>query len=101
MEYDKFLETDFEEDVYKFTVKVTAVDYDVSEEDFWDIGDPEEVDAMIRKTKNGLPQRLTLEIECIDDEGALEDKIGDAISEETGWIANGFDYRIAKKELID
>jgi hypothetical protein len=101
MEYNNFLETDFEEDIYKFTIKVTGVDYYVSEEDFWDIDDPEEVDAMIRKTKNELPQHLTLEIECIDDKGALEDMIADAISEETGWLNNSFEYHIEKKELVD
>ena len=84
MEYKDYLDTDFDEDIYKFTIKVTGVDYYVSEEDFWDIDDPEEVDAAIRKTKNELPQHLTLEIECIDDKGALEDMIADAISEETG-----------------
>ena len=101
MEYENYLDTDFSEDIYKFTIKVTGVDYYISEEDFWDIDDPEEVDAAIRKTRNELPQRLTLEIECIDDKGALEDMIADAISEETGWLANGFEYRIEKKELVD
>ena len=101
MEYNNFLETDFEEDIYKFTVKVTGVDYYISEEDFWDIDDPEEVDAAIRKTRNELPQHLTLEIECIDDKGALEDIIADAISEETGWLTNSFEYHIEKKELVD
>lgn len=84
MEYEKYLDTDFSEDIYKFTIKVTGVDYYISEEDFWDIDDPEEVEAAIRKTRNELPQHLTLEIECIDDKGALEDMIADAISEETG-----------------
>ena len=84
MDYNNFLDTDFGEDIYKFTIKVTGVDYYVSEEDFWDIDDPEEVDAAIRKVRNELPQHLTLEIECIDDKGALEDMIADAISEETG-----------------
>ena len=84
MEYENYLDTDFSEDIYKFTIKVTGVDYYISEEDFWDIDDPEEVDAAIRKVRNELPQHLTLEIECIDDKGALEDMIADAISEETG-----------------
>ena len=101
MEYEKYLDTDFSEDIYKFTIKVTGVDYYISEEDFWDIDDPEEVDAAIRKTRNELPQHLTLEVECIDDKGALEDMIADAISEETGWLTNGFEYRIEKKELVD
>ena len=101
MEYEKYLDTDFSEDIYKFTIKVTGVDYYISEEDFWDIDDPEEVDAAIRKTRNELPQHLTLEIECIDDKGALEDMIADAISEETGWLNNSFEYRIEKKELVD
>ena len=101
MEYEKYLDTDFSEDIYKFTIKVTGVDYYISEEDFWDIDDPEEVDAAIRKTRNELPQRLTLEIECIDDKGTLEDMIADAISEETGWLNNSFEYRIEKKELVD
>ena len=101
MEYEKYLDTDFSEDIYKFTIKVTGVDYYISEEDFWDIDDPEEVDAAIRKTRNELPQRLTLEIECIDDKGALEDMIADAISEETGWLTNSFEYHIEKKELVD
>ena len=100
MEYANYLDTDFSEDIYKFTIKVTGVDYYISEEDFWDIDDPEEVDAAIRKTRNELPQRLTLEIECIDDKGALEDMIADAISEETGYLNNSFEYHIKKKELV-
>ena len=101
MEYEKYLDTDFSEDIYRFTIKVTGVDYYISEEDFSDIDDPEEVDAAIRKTRNELPQRLTLEIECIDDKGALEDMIADAISEETGYLNNSFEYHIEKKELVD
>ena len=101
MEYENYLNADFSEDIYKFTIKVTGVDYYILESDFWDIDDPEEVDAAIRKTRNELPQHLTLEIECIDDKGALEDMIADAISEETGWLTNGFEYYIKKKELVD
>ena len=100
MDYKDFLNTDFEEDIYKFTIKVTGVDYYISEEDFWDIDDPEEVDAAIRKVRNELPQHLTLEIECIDNKGALEDAIADAISEETGWLNNSFEYEIVNKELV-
>ena len=101
MDYMNFLDTDFEEDIYKFTIKVTSVNYYVNEESFWDIDDPEEVDAAIRKVKNELPQHLTLEIECIDDKGALEDMIANEISEKTGWLNNSFTYDIVKKELVD
>ena len=101
MEYENYLNADFSEDIYKFTIKVTSVDYYILESVFWDIDDPEEVDAAIRKTRNELPQRLTLEIDCIDDKGALEDMIADAISEETGWLTNSFEYHIEKKELVD
>ena len=101
MEYNGFLGTDFDEDIYRFTIIVNSVDYYVSEESFWDIDDPEVVDDMIRKTKNDLPQHLTFDIECIDDKGALEDAIADKISEETGWLNNSFTYDIIEKELVE
>ncbi len=82
MDYNGFLDTDFEDTIYRFTVRVKKVDWDVTEEAFWDIDDPELIDDMIRKTKKELPQRFDLELECT--EADLEDQIANTISEQTG-----------------
>lgn len=79
-----------------YKVKTTKIDYCVEEEDVCDeiANDPEiEEDSEeyydvihneINWIKETLPQVLVLEIEC--DSEDLDDMVGDAISEETGWL---------------
>ena len=91
-----------------FRVKTTHIDYCIEEEDVMeDIcedasieEDSEEfydaIDAEIKRIKSELPQHLELEIECEEED--LDDMVCDAISEETGWLVNGFTYDIISEE---
>lgn len=92
-----------------FKVKTTNIDYYITYEDInfdpWDScfntdDDMEEVerkaDEEIAKIKDNLPQELELEIEC--DPEDLDDMVCDAISEETGWLVNSFDYEIVESK---
>ena len=82
----------------EFTVKVHDIDYCIELEDLESNGfDTEnmsdvEIDAAIQKIRDTLPNELTLEVECTEED--LEDVVCDAISEETGWLINSFDYDI-------
>ena len=90
-----------------FRVKTTHIDYCIEEEDVMeDIcedasieEDSEEfydaIDAEIKRIKSELPQHLELEIECEEED--LDDMVCDAISEETGWLVNGFTYDIIEE----
>ena len=90
-----------------FRVRTTHIDYCVEEEDVMeDIcedasieEDSEEfydaIDAKIKEVKESLPQHLELEIECEEED--LDDMVCDAISEETGWLVNGFAYDIIEE----
>lgn len=85
-------------------IKTVFIDYCVEEEDVcWQFDnqadleeDSEEYyDAIhkeIEKIKASLPQEIELEIECSPDN--LDDIILDAISEETGWLVNNFEYKV-------
>ena len=82
----------------EFTVKVHDIDYCIELEDLESNGfDTEnmsdvEIDVAIQKIRDTLPNELTLEVECTEED--LEDVVCDAISEETGWLINSFDYDI-------
>lgn len=91
-----------------YTVKVTSVDYCVEPEDVcWQFDnqadleeDSEEyyeaIHAKIKRIKDSLPQELELEVEC--DREDLDDMVCDAITEETGWLINSFDYKILERK---
>lgn len=82
----------------EFTVKVHDIDYCIELEDLESNGfdtenmSDEEIDAAIQKIRDTLSDELTLEVECTEED--LEDVVCDAISEETGWLINSFDYDI-------
>lgn len=94
-----------------YKVKTTYIDYCVEEEDVCDeiANDPEiEEDSEeyyeaihneINWIKETLPQVLVLEIEC--DLEDLDDMVGDAISEETYWLVNSFEYDILEEKEIE
>ena len=91
----------------KYKVKTKNIDYCIEQEDVcWQFDnqadleeDSEEyydaIDAEIVRLKKTLPQNLELEIEC--DPEDLDDMVCDAISEETGWLVNGFSYDIIEE----
>jgi len=87
--------------MYKFyRVKTTHIDYCVEDEDVIDtlpMDDPddEDIEDAIDAVKASLPQVLELEIECEPDD--LDDMVCDAISEETGWLVDGFTYDIIEE----
>ena len=49
-------------------------------------------DLKVEEIKATLPKEVIIEIEC--DEEDLEDVAVDALSEETGWLINSYDYEI-------
>ena len=82
----------------EFEVKVYDIDYCIDEEDLeandFDVDEmsEDEIEAAIQKIVATLPKELVLTVECTED--ALEDVLVDAISEETGWLINNFQYEI-------
>lgn len=80
-----------------YTVKVVSVDYAVESYDVdeFDTMSDEEVEAEIARVKASLPQELELEIECKPDD--LNEMVAEAISNETGWLTNYYEYEIVSK----
>lgn len=80
-----------------YLVKVTDIDYDVSEGDLGlsandDLSD-EAIDEKIKALKETLPQELTVEVTCNPDE--IEDYIADEILDITNFGVNSVkDYKI-------
>ena len=78
----------------EYDIKVTSIDYSVTEEDLIDdIIDEEDYVNKIKEIKSELPQTMYLTVTCEPEE--LEDEIADFISAETGWLTNSFTYVIA------
>jgi len=86
-----------------YKVRVKGIDYSIEYYDITDqvaekFPDVEEgsaafdelVDKEITEIKKSLPQSLDLDLDCVNPED-LDWIISDAISEETGWLINGFD----------
>lgn len=83
------------------TVKVTNIVYCVEDEDV-DI-DPDDyettedylaaIDEVIGEAMNELPKEMTIKLSA-NSAGSLEDDIADAISDETGWLVEGFAYEV-------
>lgn len=85
------------EKIMKYKILVTSIDYEIDAEDlgfslqdYWENYD--EVEQEIEKFKSTLPQNLELEVECEGQD--LEDCILNAVSDETGYLANSFTYKI-------
>ena len=83
------------EDIY--SIRVTKVWYSVEEEnvDYLDTDDEEVIAKEIERIKGSLPQTFDFMFTCEEDE--LEDYIADAITEETGWLVESFEYEIVGK----
>ena len=78
----------------EYDIKITSIDYSVTEEDLIDdIIDEEDYINKIKEIKSELPQTMYLTVTCEPEE--LEDEIADFISAETGWLTNSFTYVIA------
>jgi PHD/YefM family antitoxin component YafN of YafNO toxin-antitoxin module len=99
------------EEYKHYKVRTTYIDYYVTREDVEEtvLDDLDEleresmsedeldelIEQAIETTIDELPQELELEIECEPDD--LEDMICDAISSETGWFINYFEYVIIEE----
>lgn len=84
--------------VYTYTIRAYNIDYYVGAEDIdegYDIPD-EEIEMRIEQIKSQLESELILEVEATEED--LEWVIADAISEETGWLIEGFSYEVLSKE---
>lgn len=86
-----------------YKIRVKGIDYcieyydlaDQVEERFPEMDpDSEEFDNLvyseIEKVRNALPQSMDIEIDGVSPDD-LEDYIADAISDETGWLINGYE----------
>jgi len=88
----------------EYKITTTKIDYCVEDEDVCEKidrdvtiePDSEEyydaIDEEIKRVKASLSQHLELEITC--DPEDLDDMVCDAISNETGWLVNSFEYDI-------
>ena len=65
-----------------YTVKATNIQYDIDG----------------NETVGPLPSELTLEINDVDDAEELEDRVSDAISDNTGWCHLGFSMTILSED---
>ena len=84
----------------EYDIKVTSVDYSVTEEDLIDdVIDEEDYINKIKEIKSELPQVMYLTITCEPED--LEDEIAEAISAETGWLNNSFTYHIISETEIE
>jgi len=83
-----------------FKVKCYDIDYCVEEEDIIDCFDPfeelskEEIESKIKEVKESLPKEVILKIWCDDEDDLDDDLIVDELTDETGWLINGFQYEI-------
>ena len=83
----------------EYDIKVTSIDYCVTEEDVIDyVSDDEDIDDKIKEIKSELPQVMYLTITCESED--LEDEIAEAISAETGWLNNSFTYHVISETEI-
>lgn len=69
-----------EEDEETIKVRVTDIEWDTDDEDDDDLED--------------LPTEMTIEISKDIEEDDIEEAVGDAITEETGFLHKGFAYEI-------
>lgn len=82
----------------EFTVRCYNIDYCIEFEDLeangFDVENmtDEEIEAAKQKIRDTLPDELTLDVECTEED--LEDVVVDALSEETGWLINSYQYDI-------
>ena len=88
----------------KYKVRTTYIDYCIEEEDVEDLVKVkpqyttawyDAVEAKIEEIKKSLPQKMIFMIEC-DDEEDLDDLVCDAITNETCWLINSFDYKFKR-----
>lgn len=85
-----------------FKVKCHDIDYCVGWEDVENNFDvPEDLndeqlddwfEEKIDQIKSTLPEEVTLTVEATEED--LEDVVVDALSEETGWLINSYEYDI-------
>ena len=93
-----------------FKIRTDWIDYCVEEEDVCEEicedvtieEDSEEfydaIHAKIEEIKDSLPQNLELEVECDEEEiDYLDELVCDEITETTGWLINGFDYKVIER----
>lgn len=92
-----------------FKVKTTKIDYCIEEEDVCSQfdNDPtieedseeyyDAIHAEIKRLKEILPQEITLEIEC-EEEDDLSFEVVEEVTRRYGWLVNSVDYVIISME---
>ncbi len=81
-----------------YTVKCTNIRWNVTDEDVI-YGLPpnaseDEIAKEIEFVKQDLPDEVTLKLEADSKEEITDDYVSDELSEQTGWLNEGFDYEI-------
>lgn len=91
----------------KYHINAYNIDYSVTEEDVCTeidndptiVEDSEEyydaIHKKISEIKSQLPSRMSFDIDC-DDVYDLQDLVCNYITEKTGWLINGFNYKYKK-----
>lgn len=77
-------------------IKVTDIEYDITEED------EEENDMTAEEIIETLPTEMTIDVEGDEyyyyEKYGIENSIAEVIEERTGFIANNFQYSVQEKE---
>ena len=81
-----------------YTVKCTNIRWNVTDEDVIDGLPPnaseDEIAKEIEFVKQDLPDEVTLKLEAANKDEITDDYVSDELSEQTGWLNEGFDYEI-------
>lgn len=77
------------------TIKVSDIDYDISEEDLFG-------DETVEEIKASIPTEFTFNIRRDDWENFDHDELlADCIGDETGWLVNNFNYEILDESICE
>lgn len=76
----------------KYKVRVTNIDYSVTEEDVQDYVDEDEIPAFIQKVKDNLPKEMEFEVICRPED--LEDIVIGQVTDHTQWLVNSLDFEV-------
>ena len=81
-----------------YAVKCTNIRWNVTDEDVVPGLPPnaseDEIAKEIEYIKQDLPDEVTLKLEANSKEEITDDYVSDELSEQTGWLHEGFDYEI-------
>lgn len=83
--------------VHVYDIDWCVEDEDVIEDMDGDPDDEEAVHAEVERVKSSLPTELDITVKCWPD-ADLDEIISDAISDQVGWLNNGFNYDVVEND---